>query len=63
MKSPKTSSANTIRPIRPGRALALTRALIEGIKTALLALIVYVFALPFVIFAGIGLVILFLANA
>lgn len=47
----------------PGRAVALTRALIEGIKTALLALLVYVFALPFVIFAGIGFLILFLANA
>lgn len=47
----------------PGRDVALTRALIEGIKTALLALIVYVFALPFVIFAGIGFLILFLANA
>jgi CysZ protein len=47
----------------PGRAVALTGALIEGIKTALLALVVYVFALPFVIFAGIGFLILFLANA
>ena len=47
----------------PGRALPLMRALIEGIKTALLALVVYLFALPFVIFAGIGFVILFLANA
>ena len=47
----------------PGRPVALTRALIEGIKTALLALVVYVFALPFVIFAGIGFLILFLANA
>jgi uncharacterized protein involved in cysteine biosynthesis len=47
----------------PGRALALTRALIEGIKTAVLALVVYVFALPFVIFAGLGFLILFLANA
>ncbi len=47
----------------PGRALALTRALIEGLKTAVLALVVYVFALPFVIFAGLGFLILFLANA
>ena len=47
----------------PGRPVALTRALVEGIKTALLALVVYVFALPFVIFAGIGFLILFLANA
>jgi len=47
----------------PGVALPLLRALIEGIKTALLTIVVYVLALPFVLFAGIGLVILFLANA
>lgn len=47
----------------PGRAVPLRLAVFEGIKTALLALAVYVFALPFVIFAGIGIVILFLANA
>jgi CysZ protein len=46
-----------------GRALPLFRALFEGIKIALLALVVYVCALPFVLFAGIGFVILFLANA
>ena len=47
----------------PGRAVPLRLAVFEGIKTALLALVIYVFALPFVIFAGIGIVILFLANA
>jgi CysZ protein len=47
----------------PGRAVPLRLAVFEGLKTALLALVVYVFALPFVIFAGIGIVILFLANA
>jgi len=47
----------------PGKALPLFRALYEGIKIALLALVVYVCALPFVLFAGIGFVILFLANA
>ncbi len=46
-----------------GKALPLTRALYEGIKVALLALIVYVCALPFVFFAGIGFLVLFLANA
>jgi CysZ protein len=46
-----------------GRALPLFVALIEGVKFALLALVVYVCALPFVLFAGIGFVILFLANA
>jgi CysZ protein len=47
----------------PGRALPVFRALIEGIKIALLALVVYICALPFVLFAGFGLIILFLANA
>jgi CysZ protein len=47
----------------PGVALPLSRALLEGVKTALLTIAVYVVALPFVLFAGLGLVILFLANA
>jgi CysZ protein len=47
----------------PGRALPLSTAVVEGIKFALLALVVYVVALPFVLFAGLGVVILFVANA
>jgi CysZ protein len=47
----------------PGRALPLGRAIIEGIKTALLALLVYLCALPFLLVAGLGLVALFLASA
>src|SRR5262249_49891734 len=47
----------------PGRALPFLIALIEGIKVAALALFVYLCALPFVLFAGLGVVILFLANA
>jgi len=47
----------------PGKALAFFRALIEGIKFALLALVVYLCALPFILFAGLGLAILFIANA
>ncbi len=47
----------------PGRALPVFRGLIEGIKFGLLALLVYLCALPFVLFAGIGLLILFFANA
>lgn len=47
----------------PGRALPLMTAVIEGIKFALLSLIVYVVALPFVLFAGFGFLILFVANA
>ena len=47
----------------PGQALPFFRALIEGIKFAALALLVYLCALPFVLFAGLGVVILFLANS
>jgi len=51
-------------PAEPvGRALPMFRALIEGVKIALLALLVYAFALPFVLFAGLGFLILFAANA
>ena len=47
----------------PGRPLPLGRALIEGIKTALLAIAVYLCAAPFLLLAGLGLVIMFLATA
>src|SRR5262245_47084522 len=47
----------------PGRALPFLRALTEGIKIAALAVLVYLFALPFVLLAGLGIIILFLANA
>jgi CysZ protein len=47
----------------PGRALPVMRAAVEGLKTAILALIVYLLALPFVLFAGLGFLILFFANA
>jgi CysZ protein len=47
----------------PGRALPLFRALIEGLKTALLALLIYLCALPFLLLAGLGIIILFLANS
>ena len=47
----------------PGRALPLARALIEGIKTALLAIAVYLVAVPFLLVAGLGLVIMFFATA
>ena len=50
-------------PAERGRALPFFRALIEGLKFALLALVVYVFALPFILFAGLGIVILFIANS
>jgi CysZ protein len=47
----------------PGKALPLFRALIEGVGTALLAVMVYLCAVPFLFVAGLGLVIMFLANA
>ncbi|MGP7969617.1 MAG: sulfate transporter family protein [Desulfobaccales bacterium] len=47
----------------PGFALPLWLALAEGLKTALLAVVVYICAVPFVLFAGFGAVIFFLATA
>jgi len=47
----------------PGLALPLWLALAEGLRTALLAIVVYVCAVPFVLFAGFGAVIFFLATA
>ena len=46
----------------PGVAISIPRAMFEGVKTALLALIVYLVAVPFLLFAGIGLLIFFVAN-
>jgi CysZ protein len=46
----------------PGRPLPLWTAMVEGIKPALLAVLVYLCALPFLLFAGFGLVIMFVAN-
>lgn len=48
---------------RPGAALPVTVAGIEGIKTALLSVVVYLVALPFVVFAGIGVIGFFIATA
>lgn len=47
----------------PGQALPLPRAVFEGAKTALVAALVYLCALPFLFFAGLGIVIMFLAAA
>ena len=47
----------------PGTALPLFRALVEGINTTLLTVLVYLVAVPLLFVAGIGLVVLFLANA
>jgi len=47
----------------PGRALPLWLAIVEGGKTALLAVLVYLVAVPFLLLAGVGAIIFFLATA
>ena len=47
----------------PGVALPLWLAIAEGGKTALLAIVVYLCAVPFLLFAGFGAVIFFFATA
>jgi CysZ protein len=46
-----------------GTPLPLARAGFEGVKTALIAVGIYLVAVPFLLFAGIGVVIFFLATA
>ena len=48
---------------RPGTALPLGIAIPEGIKTALLTILVYLIALPFVFVAGAGFIAFFIATA
>ncbi|MBI5261491.1 MAG: sulfate transporter family protein [Bradyrhizobium sp.] len=48
---------------QPGVALPLGVALQEGIKTALLTILVYFVALPFVFLAGAGFLVFFIATA
>lgn len=48
---------------RPGTALPFNQAIFEGIKTALLTIVVYLVALPLVFLAGAGFLIFFLAAA
>ncbi|MBW7964186.1 sulfate transporter family protein [Bradyrhizobium sp. BR 10261] len=48
---------------RPGTALPFNQAMLEGIKTALLTIVVYLAALPLVFLAGAGFLIFFLAAA
>jgi uncharacterized protein involved in cysteine biosynthesis len=48
---------------RPGIALPLGLAMTEGVKTALLTILVYLIALPFVFFAGAGFIAFFIATA
>jgi CysZ protein len=46
-----------------GTALPMLPAVLEGLKIALLSLVVYIVALPFLLFAGFGFLILFFASA
>jgi CysZ protein len=48
---------------RPGTALPFGIAIVEGIKTALLTVLVYLIALPFVFVAGAGFIAFFIATA
>ena len=47
----------------PGVALPLSLAFSEGIRTSLLTILVYLLALPFVLIAGAGFLIFFIATA
>lgn len=46
-----------------GTPLPLALAFVEGAKTALIAVLVYIIAVPFLLFAGAGVIIFFLASA
>src|SRR3977135_817465 len=48
---------------RPGTALPYGLAMTEGVKTALLTILVYLIALPFVFVAGAGFIAFFVATA
>ena len=51
-------------PLDPvGRPVPLPRAVLEGVKTALLALAIYLCCAPFLLLAGFGAVMFFLATA
>jgi uncharacterized protein involved in cysteine biosynthesis len=47
----------------PGNALPIVPATLQGIKTALLAILVYLVAMPSLLLAGFGAVVFFLATA
>ena len=47
----------------PGIALPLSRAILGGLKTAALAIAIYVACAPFLLFAGFGAILFFLATA
>jgi len=47
----------------PGMPISAVRGVIEGVKTGLLTVLVYLCALPLLLFAGLGFLIFFIANA
>jgi CysZ protein len=47
----------------PGMPISAVRGVIEGVKTGLLTVLVYLIALPLLLFAGMGFLIFFIANA
>jgi CysZ protein len=47
----------------PGTAVPVLRAIIEAVKIALLSVAVYLAAVPFLLVAGLGLVVFFFATA
>jgi uncharacterized protein involved in cysteine biosynthesis len=47
----------------PGVALPLGRAILQGVRTAALAVLVYLVCAPFLLFAGFGVVLFFVATA
>ena len=47
----------------PGKPLPVVRALLQGLKTALLAIVVYLCAVPFLLVAGLGVIVFFFATA
>ena len=47
----------------PGKPLPIGRALLEGVRAALLSLLVYLCAVPFLLVAGLGFVVFFFATA
>ncbi len=48
---------------KPGKALPIAQAVIEGIKTSLLTLVVYLVAVPLVLIFGMGFLVFFIATA
>ena len=58
-----SSSANIIRPSSPASRCRCRSRPIEGVKIALLTILVYLVALPFVLVAGAGFLIFFIATA